>query len=71
MIFQSIADMIAQTASEVMAENYLPGYVYIEQYQAYYNQETRCYYYPVSFEINLDQFKFRSNHWSFFFLFPK
>jgi len=42
----SIADMIAQTASEVMAENYLPGYVYIEQYQAYYNQETRCYYYP-------------------------
>ncbi|KAE9552878.1 hypothetical protein FO519_003905 [Halicephalobus sp. NKZ332] len=42
----SIADMITQTASEVMAENYLPGYVYIEQYQAYYNQETRCYYYP-------------------------
>ena len=49
--------MIAQTASEVMAENYLPGYVYIEQYQAYYNQETRCYYYPVSYEIIFQCFR--------------
>uniref|UniRef100_A0A7E4ZU93 G-patch domain-containing protein n=1 Tax=Panagrellus redivivus TaxID=6233 RepID=A0A7E4ZU93_PANRE len=42
----SIADMITQAASEVMAENYLPGYVYVDAYQAYYNAETKMYYYP-------------------------
>lgn len=46
---QSIADMVAAAANEVMVDNYLPGYVYIEAYQAYYNAESNLYYYPVCF----------------------
>lgn len=41
--------MVAAAANEVMVDNYLPGYVYIEAYQAYYNAESNLYYYPVCF----------------------
>uniref|UniRef100_A0A914E9H5 Angiogenic factor with G patch and FHA domains 1 n=1 Tax=Acrobeloides nanus TaxID=290746 RepID=A0A914E9H5_9BILA len=40
----SIADMVAQAASEVLTEQLLPGYVYYQEYGMYYNHESGYFY---------------------------
>jgi hypothetical protein len=43
----SVAEMVAQTASQFVSEQLLPGFVYLEEYSAYYNSETGYFYDPV------------------------
>jgi hypothetical protein len=43
----SIADMVAQAASDFMTTQFLPGYSYVEEYGLYYNHESEFYYDPV------------------------
>jgi hypothetical protein len=50
----SIADMVAQTASQFVSEQLLPGYVYYQEYGAYYNKESGYFYDPVCQELSID-----------------
>uniref|UniRef100_A0A915NSZ1 G-patch domain-containing protein n=1 Tax=Meloidogyne floridensis TaxID=298350 RepID=A0A915NSZ1_9BILA len=44
----SVADLVQQTASQFVFENVLPGFVYYNDYNAYYNHDTGYFYYPES-----------------------
>nr|CAD2125619.1 unnamed protein product [Meloidogyne enterolobii] len=44
----SVADLVQQTASQFVFENVLPGFVYYNDYSAYYNHDSGYFYYPES-----------------------
>lgn len=47
-----MADIIKQTVNDCICEKLLPGYVFLDKYQLYYNAQTGYYYDAVSLFIN-------------------
>jgi hypothetical protein len=46
--------MVAQTANQIVSEQFLPGYTYYEEYGMYYNSQDGYFYDPViKFQIKI------------------